>query len=381
MKLFEYEGKEFFRRYGIPVPRGIVARSVEDVARAVEEVGLPAAIKAQVLVGARGKAGGIRIVSSKDEAVEYAERLFREGVAGTPVSAVLVEEAVKIGREFYLSFTVDRSNRGYVLLSSTEGGVDIEEIARRHPEKILRRSIDPFIGLRDYDVRAVARFLGLGGEQAAQLVAIVRGMYRMFTELDADLVEINPLALDEEGRLIALDSKVIIDDNALYRQEAFRDLERVGRDLTETEVIARKYGFSYVELDGDIGIIGNGAGLTMATMDMVSLFGGRPANFLDIGGGARRDTVREALKLLLNNERVKAVFVNIFGGITRCDEVATGIVEALKETGGRKPLVIRLVGTNEEEGRRILEEAGIECFDNDEEAARRVVALARGEAP
>ena len=379
MKLYEFEGKELFRKYGIPTPKGRVISDLSQLRDAVKEVGFPIAIKAQVLVGGRGKAGGIKIANSIDEATAFTERLFNEGLSGVPVKYVLVEEAINIDRELYLSITIDRSSRSYVILSSTEGGVDIEEIAAKYPHKIIKRTINPFIGLRDYDIRVIAKQLALSKEQRDELAKIIRNLYRIFSDLDADLVEINPLAVTKDGKLLALDSKVIIDDNAIYKHPDIASLERITRDLTEIERLARQYGFSYVELDGDIGIIGNGAGLTMATMDLVYHYGGKPANFLDIGGGARRERVKEALKLLLKNPRVKAIFMNIFGGITRCDEVAIGVVEALKEVDLKKPLIIRLVGTNEEEGRKILMEAGIKCYDNDEEAAREIVKLIGGE--
>lgn len=375
VKLYEFEGKELFRQYGIPIPSGKVISNMSQIDEVIDEIGFPMAIKAQVLVGGRGKAGGIKIVDNFDDAKNFIKKLFEEGVAGIPVKYILVEEAVNIDRELYLSITIDRSERSYVVLASTEGGVDIEEIAAKYPDKIIKRNIDPFIGLRDYDIRAITKRLGLSREQGPILMDIIKGLYRMFIELDADLVEINPLAVTKDGKLLALDSKVIIDDNAIFRHLDIASQERITRDLTETERIAKQYGFSYVELDGDIGIIGNGAGLTMATMDLVYSFGGKPANFLDIGGGARKERVKEAVKLLLRKPRIRAIFINIFGGITRCDEVALGIIEAIQEVEVKKPLIIRLVGTNEEEGRKILMKTGVKCYDNDEEAAKEIVKL------
>ena len=376
MKLYEYEGKEIFARYGIAIPKGRVVSSHSEVPEAIKYIGLPAVVKAQVLVGGRGKAGGVKIVNSVDEAIDRVKSMIGSSLRGAPVRKVLIEEAVDIDRELYLSLTVDRSVRKYIILASREGGVDIEEIAARSPESIVRIHIDPLIGLRDFHVRRLMYELDL--PEYGDLYNIVRGLYSIMLDLDADLVEINPLVITREGRLIALDSKITIDDNAYFRhQEFFDKLMSEERDLTEEEIVARKYGFSYVKLDGDIGIIGNGAGLTMATMDLVRHFGGSPANFLDIGGGANRERVKNALSILLNDRNVRAIFINVYGGITRCDEVAIGIVEALKEHGTQKPMVVRLVGTEEEKGRQILEEHGIRFYVSDEEAAKAVVEIAR----
>ncbi|MEM0457617.1 MAG: ADP-forming succinate--CoA ligase subunit beta [Sulfolobales archaeon] len=376
MRLYEYEGKRIFSEYKIPVPRGGIASSLEEVEYRVREIGLPSVLKAQVLIGGRGKAGGIRIARSLEEAREIASRMFSEGVKNVPVRKILVEEAVNIVKEYYLSITIDRSARKYVYLASAEGGVDIEEIAARKPEAIIRIYIDPVIGLRSYHLRALTDKLGMDQDSSKTLQNIAEALYKIMLSYDADLVEINPLALTDKG-LIALDSKITLDDNALFRhKELAESLKSDPREFTEEEVIAREYGFSYVSLDGDIGVIGNGAGLTMASLDLVAHYGGKPANFLDIGGGARAERVKAALLLLLRDPRIKVVFINVYGGITRCDEVARGIVEALKESGIKKPLSVRLVGTREEEGRKILEENGISYFTSDEDAAKYAVELA-----
>jgi succinyl-CoA synthetase beta subunit len=298
-------------------------------------------------------------------------------IRGVKVKRLLIEEAIKIAREIYLSITIDRSVRKYVILGSLEGGVDIEEIAARKPESIARIYIEPLVGLRSYHVRALSDFMGFSGELASKLGSIVSAIYKIMIDYDADLVEINPLALTEGQDLVALDAKITIDDNALYRHQDLASLlEKDPRDMDEDEVIARKHGFSYVKLEGDVGIMGNGAGLTMASMDLVKLYGGRPASFLDIGGGASRERVKAALTILLRRPDIKSIFINIYGGITRCDEVAMGIVEAIRETGSNKKIFVRLVGTREEEGRKILVENGIRYFTDDNEAALEAVKAA-----
>lgn len=377
MRLYEFEGKEIFSKYGIKIPKGVVISSKEEVGAAIERVGLPAVLKAQILVGGRGKAGGIRVVRSPEEAYRVAGEMLSSEIRGVRVRRLLVEEAVKISRELYLSITIDRSVRKYVVLASLEGGVDIEEIAAKKPEAIVRVYIDPLVGIRSYHIRALAYSLGLSGELPSKLGSIVSSLYRIMIDYDADLVEINPLALTEDMDLVALDSKITIDDNALYRHQDLASLlEKDPRDMDEDEVVARKYGFSYVKLEGDVGIMGNGAGLTMASMDLVKLFGGRPASFLDIGGGASRERVKAALSILLKRQEIKSIFINIYGGITRCDEVAMGIVEAVREAGSNKKIFVRLVGTREEEGRKILLENGIKYYTDDVEAAMEAVKAA-----
>ncbi|MEM2545226.1 MAG: ADP-forming succinate--CoA ligase subunit beta [Nitrososphaerota archaeon] len=374
MKLYEHEAVELFRSYGIPVPRSIVASSPQDVRKAVFELGGRAVLKAQVLVGGRGKAGGIRVVGSPDEAEAVARLMLGASLKGEVVRKLLVAELIGFGRELYLSLTADRTNRGHLLLVSPMGGVDIEEIAAKHPESVLRVPIDPIVGLRSYHVRKAVRFLGLEGEAAADCERVLTGLYSLYSDYGCELAEINPLVVDERNRLMALDAKVIIDDNFVRVKGMPFEREKGPED------VARDLGFSYVELDGDIGVICNGAGLTMATMDLIKHYGGRPANFLDIGGGANAERVEKAVRFLLQKEGIRVVFVNVLGGITRCDEVALGLVRGIRESGKEVRLVVRLVGTREEEGQRILRENGYEFFRSMEEAARRAVELASGTA-
>ncbi len=376
MRLYEYEAKEIVSKYGIPVPHGRIASTpvkAEEISRELGAV----VVKAQVLVGRRGLAGGVLAAETPGEAREAASKLLGSSIRGFPVEMVLVEEKVCFEKEYYLSLTVDRSNRSYVFLVSPLGGVEIEELVREHPDKLLRIYFPVLTGYQPYMSRTAAKFLGLPREYWRDLHVIMQGMYRIMRDLDADLVEFNPLAYKCGGGLIALDAKITIDDNSLYRHPELAG--KHGRELSPLEARAKELGFSYVELDGDIGVICNGAGLTMATMDMILYYGGKPANFLDIGGGASRDRVREAVKLVLSNPKVKVLLLNIFGGITRCDEVAWGVVEAFKESDRRIPVVVRMLGTNEEEGRRILEEHGYKVYTEADEAVRKAVELSRSE--
>ena len=377
MKLYEFESKRIFSSKGILVPKGFVLERVEDLDKIALEP--PLIVKAQILIASRGKLGGIVKARSKDELRDLVSKLLGASIGGLRVRKLLIEEVVNIAKEYYLSITIDRLKRKPVVLASSEGGVDIEEVARREPWKIVKRYIDPLVGLRDYEVRYVAYKLGIKNPKLIRVFTnIAKAMYSIFTEYDCELVESNPLALTTEGRFIAVDAKIIVDDNALYRHRDLQELvEKEAREYTEIELKAKKLGFSYVELDGNIGIIGNGAGLTMATMDLVKYYGGRPANFLDVGGGARADVVREAVKILLLDPKVKGIFINILGGITRADEIAKGVIEALRETGVRKPLVVRLKGTREKEGRRILSEENIPLYDDMDEAAKRIVELVK----
>jgi len=381
MKLHEYEAKELFAKYGVKIPPGRLALTPEEVRKAAEEVGPPVVLKAQVVVAGRGKAGGIKVAKSVEEAYELSKQMFGMNIKGLTVRKLYVTKYLEVEREMYLSLIIDRATRRFLFLTSPVGGMDIEEIAKTTPEKIKRVYVDPFVGLRDYHVRSIVSWLGFGPGTAQwqQAASIVQAMYKMAVDYDAELVESNPLALTKEGDVVPLDARVIVDDNALFRQpELEKALEEDPRDVTEFEAYAKKIGFHYVELDGDIGIIGNGAGLTMATMDLVYHFGGRPANFLDIGGGASREVVREAVKVLLNHPRAKVIFINIFGGITRADEVAYGIKEALQAAGGAtKKIVVRMKGTNEELGRAILAEIGVPLFESAEEAAKKAVELAK----
>ncbi len=377
MKLHEYQSKQIFARYGIPIPQGEVASTPEEARAIAEKLGRAVVVKAQVLVGGRGKAGGIRLARSPEEAERVASQILSMEIKGIPVRRVLVDEALDIARELYLGVVIDRVQGKPVMMASSEGGVDIEEVARRSPEKIVKTTIDPFLGLRPYQARELALGIGLEKSLLNSFTSIATGLYRCFSENDASLAEINPLVLTPDGRLLAADAKIVIDDNALFRHPDLAALRDPYED-TPSEREARAHGLSYVQLDGEIGCMVNGAGLAMATMDIIKLYGGNPANFLDIGGGARAEQVAAGLRIILSDPRVKAVLINIFGGITRCDEVARGILEAMKEVEVRVPMVVRLVGTNEEEGRRLLAEANITTASSLNEAAEKVVALAKG---
>ncbi len=375
MKLFEYEAKNIVKKYGIPVPNGEIADSPEKVKEIASRFGKEVVVKSQVLVGGRGLAGGIKIASNPDEAYNVAKQLLGSKIKGEVVKLVLVEEKICFEKEYYLSLTIDRSNRSLVYLVSPLGGVEIEDLVKKHPEKLLKIPVDPLTGYKHYYSRIAGSFLGIPKEYWRELDTIMYAMYNVMHDYDAELVEFNPLAWRCGGGLIALDAKILVDDNSLFKHPDL--MEKYGRELGEYEKKAKELGFSYVELDGDIGVIANGAGLTMATMDTILLHGGKPANFLDVGGGASRDRVKEAVKLLLTHPRVKVLLVNIFGGITRCDEVAYGIIEAVKEVGISKPIVIRLLGTNEEEGRGILSEHGFNVFSEVDDAVHKAIELAK----
>lgn len=372
MKLYEYEARQLFERFNIPVTRYFVARNVDEVRKAADALGGRVVVKAQVLVAGRGKAGGVKVAGSTEEAAAVGDMILSTTIKGEKVASLLITPYLEISRELYLSMVVERHSRSLLMMASAEGGVEIEDLARVSPEKILKLRIDPLRGPVPYQVRKLTRFMGLEGDAAKDLGQTAFNLYRLFREMDCELAEINPLALTPENRLVAVDAKIILDDNALYRHAEYIRAE--GGEGFEAE--ARRLGFSAVELDGYIGIIGNGAGLTMATMDLVKLKGGRPANFLDVGGGASEDIVEKAARLILSHPRVKVLFVNILAGITRCDEVARGLVKAYRDTGGRKKIVVRMMGTNEDEGRRILMENGLYPLDSMEEAAAKAVELA-----
>ncbi|GAP06995.1 succinyl-CoA synthetase, beta subunit [Anaerolinea thermolimosa] len=377
MKLHEYQSKQLFSRYGIPIPRGRIASIASEARHFAEELGGHVVIKAQVLVGGRGKAGGIRLAKTPKEAEELATMILGMEIKGLPVRKVLVDEAVSITKEIYLGITNDRAARRPVMMASAAGGVDIEEVARVSPEKIIKVYIDPLLGLRDYQARDLAVSIDLPRSLWRPFMEIAAGLWAAYQANDATLAEINPLVITSEQRLLALDGKMVVDDNALFRHpelDEMRDLDV--EDWAEVE--ARKFGLSYISLDGEIGCMVNGAGLAMATMDIIHLCGGEPANFLDIGGGASADKVAAALRIILSDARVKAVLFNIFGGITRCDEVARGILTALGEVETKVPMVVRLVGTNAEEGRRLLAEARMATAETLLEAAQKAVAIAKG---
>ena len=354
MKIHEYQAKEIFSKYGIPVERHTLCRTAASVVAAFRTIGTDkGVIKAQVLTGGRGKAGGVKVVDNMEDAYQEARNILGMSIKGLPVNQVLVSEAIDIAAEYYVGFTIDRNTRSVVLMMSASGGMDIEEVARRTPEKIIRYSIDPFIGLPDYLARHFAFSLFPQMEQAGRMAVILQELYKVFIENDASLVEVNPLALTAKGTLIAIDAKIVFDDNALYRHPGIQALS----DPTEEEKVeanAKDKGFSYVHMDGNIGCMVNGAGLAMATMDMIKLHGGNPANFLDIGGSSNPLKVVEAMKLLLQDEKVKVVLINIFGGITRCDDVAMGLIQAFDMIKSDIPVIVRLTGTNENIGRELL---------------------------
>jgi succinyl-CoA synthetase beta subunit len=379
LKLLEYEAKEVFRRYGIPTAQGAVVTSPEAAREFAERLGRPVVVKAQVAVGGRGKAGGIKPAETPAETYDVASVILGMTIKGLEVKKVLVEEKIAIGHELYVGVTVDRRSRRYVVLASSAGGMEIEEVAAKTPEKIVRHDVDPIDGFRIHHALGVAKSLGYTGKKLTQLAAVILRLTEVAHGMDAELTEINPLVELEDG-FVAADARLNVDDNALYRHRELEEklLNSFQGELTPREMEARAQDLTYVELDGDIGIIGNGAGLTMATLDTVMLNGGKAGNFLDLGGGASPDQIEKAVEFVLSDKRIKALFVNVLGGITRCDDTAKGIVTAREKTGVRKPFVVRLMGTNEEEGRRILKEAGIDTLDTMEEAARQVVRLAGG---
>ena len=379
MNLHEYQSKKLFAKYGVPVPEGKVARSPQEVYEIAKELGGPVVVKAQVLTGGRGKAGGVKLAQTPDEAQALADEILGMEIKGHKVLRVLVDPASEIKQEIYLGVTNDRAARKPVLMASAEGGVEIEEVNRRSPEKIIREHIDPFLGLRDYQIRNLAYGIELPRELWKQFARVAHGLYRCYVESDATLAEINPLIVDGSGNLLAVDGKMSVDDNALFRHSDLAEMRDTSAEPpAETE--ARAAGLSYIKLDGEIGCMVNGAGLAMTTMDMTKLFGGSPANFLDIGGGAKAETVAAALRIILSDPNVKAVLFNIFGGITRCDEVARGILAALADVQADLPMVVRLVGTNEKEGRQILDEANLPNMITAStlaDAAKKAVAAAK----
>jgi len=375
MKLHEYQSKQLFAQHGIAIPKGRVATTAAEAKAIAQELGGRVVVKSQVLVGGRGKAGGIRLAASPEEAQEMATQVLAMEIKGLPVRKVLVDEAAEIRSEIYLGVTNDRANRCPVMIASAEGGVDIEEVARTDPGRIIRAQIDPLLGLREYQARDLAASIELPRDHWKAFIDIALSLYKAYWESDATLAEINPLVITKDGRLLALDGKVVLDDNALFRHPTLAEM----RDLDEeapAEQEARKYGLSYVKLDGSIGCLVNGAGLAMATMDVIQLHGGAPANFLDIGGGAGADKVAAALRMVFSDPNVKAGLINVFGGITRCDEVARGLLLALEQVKPKIPIVVRLVGTNEQEGREILAQAQLETVTTLERAAQRAIELA-----
>lgn len=377
MKLHEYQCKKIFEQFDVPIPKGRVANIASEAKQIAEEFGGRVVIKAQVLVGGRGKSGGIKLAKDPNEAEKFAADILGMEIKGLPVRKILVDEAVSIEQEIYLSIINDRSNNCPVVMASAAGGVDIEEVAQLSPEKIIKLQIDPLLGLQDFQAKDVAIGIDLPREHWKSFIKILHGLYQTFLDTDSTLTEINPLVITKDHRMVALDAKMIIDDNAIYRHPElieFRDLDIEA----PAEVEARKYGLSFIKLDGEIGCMVNGAGLAMATMDIIQQNGGSPANFLDIGGGAGADKVSAALRIILSDPKVKVILINIFGGITRCDEVAKGILSALRDIVVKIPIVVRLVGTNDEEGRKLLRDSEILTADTLVNAAKTSVMLAKG---
>jgi len=387
MKIHEYQAKGILARYGVPVPRGEVAFSAHEAGEIARRLGGgTVVVKAQIHAGGRGKAGGVKVVKSPDDAERAAADLLgrtlvtkQTGAAGQIVGRLLIEEGLAIDRELYLSMLVDRASQQPVLMVSAEGGMDIEEVAAKTPEKIHKEFVDPAVGLQPFQARKLAFAVGLADGQIGKATKMMLLLYKAFIATDASLLEINPLITTKGGELLALDAKMNFDDNALYRHSDIREL----RDLSEEdplEVEASKFSLNYIRLDGNIGCMVNGAGLAMATMDIIKLAGGLPANFLDVGGGANAEQIRNAFKILMSDRNVKAVLINIFGGILRCDVLAAGVIAAVKELGVPVPIVIRMKGTNVEEGKRMLAESGLNFTTSDtmNEAAEKVVAIAGG---
>jgi succinyl-CoA synthetase beta subunit len=386
VNIHEYQAKEILKRYGVPVPAGKVASTLAEVKTAATEIGGRCVVKAQIHAGGRGKAGGVKLASSPDDAVEKAAKMLGQslvthqtGPEGRQVRRVLIEQGVNIDRELYLGMVLDRTQSRVTVICSSEGKVEIEEVALKHPEKILREVIDPAVGLQPFQCRRLAFALEVPQEAVGKLVALMLALYRAFDECDCSIAEINPLILTREGQVMALDAKMNFDSNALFRQKDILAL----RDLNEEdprEIEASKYELSYISLDGNIGCMVNGAGLAMATMDIIKLCGGEPANFLDVGGGATKERVAQAFRIILSDVRVRGVLINIFGGIMRCDVLAQGVVDAARELSIKVPLVVRMQGTNVELGRKILSDSGLPIISAETmaEAAEKIVGVVKG---
>jgi succinyl-CoA synthetase beta subunit len=385
MKIHEYQGKQLLAKYGVTVPRGVVVNREDQVRAAVRQLGLPVVVKAQIHAGGRGKGGGVKLARTADEAVDLAKNILgmnlvthQTGPEGREVRTLLIEEGLKIKQEFYLGIVLDRAISRLVFMASSAGGMEIEEVAAKEPEKILKEAIDPAVGLQAFQARKLAFGIGLPKEAVNKAVTFMTALYRAYVDLDCSLAEINPFLLTENGELYALDVKLNFDDNAMFRHKNFAEL----RDLNEEEPLeieASKHDLNYIKLDGNIGCMVNGAGLAMATMDIIKLAGGEPANFLDVGGGASQERVENAFRILLSDKNVKAVLINIFGGIVRTDMVASGVVAAARNLGVKVPVVVRLEGTNVEKGREVIEQSGLGFVTASgmKDAAEKVVALAR----
>jgi len=389
MNLHEYQGKQLFKEYGLPVSEGVAADTPHAAVEAADRIGgTEWVVKCQVHAGGRGKAGGVKLVKTKDEIKQFAQNwlgknlvTYQTDEAGQPVSRILVESCTDIDQELYLGAVVDRASRRIVFMASTEGGVEIEKVAEETPEKILKAAVDPLVGAQPYQAREIAFKLGLTGIQIRQFTTIFMGLAKMFEELDVALIEVNPLVIKTDGNLHCLDAKVAIDGNAIYRQPKLQDMHDPSQEDAR-EAQAAKWELNYVALDGNIGCMVNGAGLAMGTMDIVKLHGGNPANFLDVGGGATKERVTEAFKIILSDSNVQAVFVNIFGGIVRCDMIAEGIIGAVEEVGVNVPVVVRLEGNNAELGIKTLEECDLNIIAATSltDGAQKVVAAAGGAA-
>ena len=389
MKIHEYQGKEIFRKYGVPVPNGILVHTPEEAEKAARELGTKVVVvKAQIHAGGRGLGGGVKLAKSPEEAKELASKILgmmlkthQTGPEGQKVRKLYIEQGLDIGRELYLGVTLDRATSLITFMASAEGGVEIEEVAAKHPEKIFREAVDPAVGFADFQGRKLAYALGLEGPTVNKFVGFARALYQAFVDTDASLAEINPLVILKDGGVVALDSKMDFDENALYRH---KDIQAM-RDPDEEdpkELKAKELDLAYISLEGNIGCLVNGAGLAMATMDTIKLVGGQPANFLDVGGGASKEKVSAAFKLILADPNVKAILVNIFGGIMKCDVIAEGVIAAAKEVQLKVPLVVRLEGTNVEKGKELLRNSGLTIIpgDNLRDAAVKAVAAAKGQA-
>lgn len=374
MKIHEYQSKEIFSRYSIPVTREVVCYSADEVCAATEKLGLPVVVKAQVLTGGRGKAGGVKLARTLDAAREAANQILGMDIKGYTVEKVLVAQGVKFNSEFYVGLTIDRNTKSVILMASREGGVEIEEVAKDNPDAILKFPIDPDLGMTPFLARKIAFALFSDFSLVKQAADLFQKLYKIFLDTDASLLEINPLVLTEEGKLLALDGKMNFDDNALFRQKEINALLEPTEDEIK-EIDAKEKGLTYIRLDGSIGCMVNGAGLAMATMDLIKLFGGSPANFLDIGGSSNPQKVIDAMNLLLSDKNVKVVMINIFGGITRCDDVARGLVTALKQMKIDIPIVVRLAGTNSKEGLEILKELNLPEVNTMSDAAKMAISL------
>jgi succinyl-CoA synthetase beta subunit len=391
MKIHEYQGKELFRKYGVPVPYGISAMSVEEALSAIPKVQAESGsevvvVKAQIHAGGRGKGGGVKVAKTRADAEHAVHKIFgmqlvtpQTGAEGKKVQRLLIEQGLPIEHEYYLGMLLDRATGRVTVMASTEGGMDIEEVAEKHPEKILRHAINPAVGWQDYQSRTLAKELGIKGKVAAELAKFLRALTHAYDELDCSLLEINPLITTKDGRVLALDAKVNFDDNAMYRHPEIEAL----RDPSEEdpqEIEAKKYDLSYIALEGTIGCMVNGAGLAMSTMDIIKFYGGQPANFLDVGGGATAEKVTAAFKIITSDPAVKAIFVNIFGGIMKCDTIAHGVITAVKDVGLNVPLIVRLEGTNVELGKKLLAESGLNIIAAADMAdgAKKAVAAAGG---